>query len=93
MDSFSITLNTLREMINSRLRPGVDKIWVQGVNASTARLCFTIFYGDLARRYEMRFLDVKNFRHFRPDGDQENEMRLLEAYMVQFARVLGDVIG
>jgi hypothetical protein len=40
----------------------------------------------------MRFMDVKNFRHYRSDGDPDNELRLLEAYMVQFLRVLGDVI-
>jgi hypothetical protein len=91
MDSFSITLSRLRDMINSRLRPDIDKVWLQGVNAGNARLVFTIFYND-NRQYTMRFMDVKNFRHFRPDGDQENEMRLLEAYMVQFVRVLGDVL-
>ena len=89
MDSFSTTLIRLRDMVNSRLRPGIDKVWVQGVNASSARLVFTIFYND-NRHYTMRFLDVKNFRHYRPDGD--NELRLLDAYMVQFVRVLGDVI-
>ena len=91
MDSFSITLSRLRDMINSRLRPEVDKIWVQGVNSSNARLVFTIFYND-TRQYTMRFIDVRNFRHYRSDGDPDNELRLLENYMVQFVKVLGDVI-
>ena len=91
MDSFSITLSRLRDMINSRLRPDIDRVWVQGVNAGNARLVFTIFYND-NRQYAMRFMDVKNFRHYRSDGDQENELRLLEAYMVLCVRVLGDVI-
>ncbi len=91
MDSFSITLSRLRDMINSRLRPEVDKIWVQGVNSSNARLVFTIFYND-SRQYTMRFIDVRNFRHYRPDGDPDNELRLLEAYITQFRKVLDDVI-
>jgi hypothetical protein len=91
MDSFSTTLIRLRDMINSRLRPDIDRVWVQGVNAGNARLIFTIFYND-NRHYTMRFMDVKNFRHYRSDGDLDNELRLLEAYMVQFVRVLGDVI-
>ena len=91
MDSFSTTLIRLRDMINSRLRPDIDKVWVQGVNAGNARLIFTIFYND-NRHYTMRFMDVKNFRHYRSDGDLDNELRLLETYMVQFVRVLGDVI-
>ena len=91
MDSFSITLSRLRDMINSRLRPEVDKIWVQGVSASNARLVFTIFYND-SRQYTMRFIDVRNFRHYRPDGDTENEERLLENYITQFRKVLDDVI-
>jgi hypothetical protein len=40
----------------------------------------------------MRFIDVRNFRHYRPDGDTENEERLLENYITQFRKVLGDVI-
>ena len=91
MDSFSITLIRLRDMINSRLRPDIDKVWVQGVNAGNARLIFTIFYSD-KRHYTMRFMDVKNFRHYRSDGDPDNELRLLEAYMVQFVKVLSDII-
>jgi len=91
MDSFSITLSRLRDMINSRLRPEVDKIWVQGVSASNARLVFTIFYND-SRQYTMRFIDVRNFRHYRPDGDPDNELRLLETYITQFRKVLDDVI-
>ncbi len=92
MDSFSITLSRLRDMINSRLRPGVDKVWLQGVNAGNARLVFTIFYND-NRPYTMRFMDVKNFRHYRPDGDLENEERLLETYITQFRKVLDDIIA
>jgi hypothetical protein len=97
MDSFSITLIRLRDTINSRLRPGIDKVWVQGVSASNARLVFTIFYRDMTQTplncgYVMRFLEVKNFRHYRPDGDIENEERLLENYITHFRRVLDDII-
>jgi len=97
MDSFSITLNRLRDMINSRLRPGIDKVWVQGVSASNARLVFTIFFSDPTQTplncgYVMRFTNVKNFRHYRSDGDPDNEFRLLEVYMDQFMKILGDII-
>jgi hypothetical protein len=97
MDTFLNTLDRLSRMINSRLRPGVSKVWVQGVNAGNARLIFTIFFTDSTKTpfncgYITRFMDVKNFRHYRPDGDPDNELRLLDAYMVQFVRVLGDVI-
>jgi hypothetical protein len=97
MDSFSITLSRLRDMINSRLRPGVSKVWVQGVSASNARFVFTCFFDDpsvtpLNCGYTMRFIDVRNFRHYRSDGDAENEERLLENYITQFRKVLDDVI-
>lgn len=92
MDSFSLTMDRLRIIVNSRLRPGVSKVWVQAVNGSVARFVFTCFFEDHSRGYEMRFIDVKNFRHFRPDGDLENEMRLLEGYVTQFTRVLDDII-
>ncbi len=92
MDTFLNTLDRLSHMINSRLRPGVSKVWVQGVSASNARLVFTIFYNN-NRPYTMRFMDVKNFRHYRPDGDLENEERLLETYITQFRKVLDDIIA
>jgi hypothetical protein len=97
MDSFLNTLDRLSRMINSRLRPGVSKVWVQGVSASNASLVFTIFYRDMTQTplncgYVMRFLEVKNFRHYRHDGDIENEERLLENYITQFRRVLDDII-
>ena len=97
MDPFLNTLDRLCRMINSRLRPGVSKVWVQGVNASNARLVFTIFFDDPTQSalncgYVMRFIDVRNFRHYRPDGDPDNEIRLLEAYMTQFRKVLMNVI-
>lgn len=92
MDTFLNTLDRLCHMINSRLRPGVSKVWVQGVSASKARLVFTIFYNN-NRPYTMRFMDVKNFRHYRPDGDLENEERLLETYITQFRKVLDDIIA
>lgn len=92
MDSFSLTLSRLSIMINSRLRPNVSKIWVQGYNASNAKILFTIFYNDHTP-YTMRFLEIKNFRHYREDSsDQENELRLLEVYMTNFRKILNDVI-
>ena len=42
MDSFSTTLIRLRDMINSRLRPGVDKVWIQGVNAGNASIHYLL---------------------------------------------------
>ena len=92
MDSFILTMERIGTIVNSRLRPGVSKVWVQAVNGSVARFVFTCFFENHSRGYEMRFIDVKNFRHFRPDGDMENEMRLLEGYVTQFKRVLDDVI-
>lgn len=92
MDSFSLTLSRLSSMINSRLRPNVSKIWVQGYNSSNVKLVFTIFYNDHTP-YTMRFTDIRNFRHYREDSlDQENELRLLEAYMTSFRKTLNDVI-
>ena len=106
MDPFLNTLDRLSRMINSRLRPGVSKVWVQGVSASNARLVFTIFYTNplgtpLNCGYVMRFMDVKNFRHYRSanglDSEraiihEENEQRLLENYVTQFKKILDDVI-
>ena len=97
MDTFLNTLDRLSRMINSRLRPGVSKVWVQGVNASNARLIFTIFFENPSQAplncgYVMRFIDVRNFRHYRPDGNLENEERLLDQYIVQFRKILDDVI-
>jgi len=97
MDTFSITLIKLRDIINSRLRPNITKVWVQGVNSGNARLVFTIFYTNQIETpfncgYEMRFMDIKNFRHYRLDGDSDNEFRLLEQYIIQFGKVLNDII-
>lgn len=91
MNSFTDTLNRLSGIINSRLNPNIQKVWVQGFNSSSARLVFTIFNTD--NEHEMKFIDVKNFRHYRPDGDQENEARLLEGYITQFSKsVLSNTI-
>jgi hypothetical protein len=55
MNSFTDTLNRLSDMINSRLSPNIQKVWVQGVNNSSAKLVFTIFSND--NEHEMRLLE------------------------------------
>jgi len=96
MDSFTLTLNRFRTILNSRLRNGVTRIWVQGANASRSsggntRLLFTCFFTDNSQ-YEMRFLEVRNLRHYRIDGDIENEERLLNDYIIRFTKLLEDFI-
>lgn len=74
--SFGSTLSLLEELLTSRLSDGYRRIWVQGYNAGRASLIFTIF--ENGRPYRMEFATMSGFRQFRPTGELETEVRLIE---------------
>lgn len=90
--NFEATMEILQENLTTRLRTGFRKIWIQGCNRpSNVTLIFTIFpeRGD----YQMRFLDIKNFRQFRQDGNLEDEMAFIERHILSFQPTLSDFIA
>jgi len=74
--SFGTTLNLLQDLLTARLLPGFRRIWVQGSNSGKVTLLFTIFEEGHVP-YRMEFVNFKNFRQYRPDGDIDNEIRLM----------------
>jgi len=97
--SFERTLGILADRLSDRLRPEYRKIWVQGIYAKKpnsnnkvggSRLLFTIFTKD---SYVMRFLDVRNFRNYRFDGNIEEEDVLIERQIESFRTTLQDFIN
>ncbi len=87
--SFEGTLRLIRELVESRLRPGIRRVWVEGSNSGRARLVFTIF--EDGRDYRMEFLTISGFRQYRPiplDGDSsdyEREVRLMTEFVDRLA--------
>lgn len=81
--SFEGTLRILQELVNERALPGFRRIWVQGTNSGKIRLTFTIF--EDGNDYRMEFASFKNFRQYRPEGEIETEIRLLEE-MIEILR-------
>ena len=89
--SFERTLGILEDRLSNRLRPEYRRIWVQGNNkGGGCRLLFTIFTKD---EYTMKFLDVRNFRNYRFDGNIEEEDALIERQIESFRTTLGDFIN
>lgn len=92
MTNFERTLRILQERLTERLAPGYRKIWVQGSNRPGAtNLIFTIFpegHGD----YILRFTEIRNFRLFRPDGNLEEEMNIINRHIDSFQSTLQNYI-
>jgi hypothetical protein len=89
--SFERTLGILADRLSTRLRPEYGRIWVQGSNkGGESRLLFTIFTKN---EYVMKFLDVKNFRNYRFDGNIEEEDILIERQIESFRTTLEDFIN
>ena len=95
--SFEGTLLLMRELIESRLRPGIRRVWVQGSNAGRANLIFTIF--EDGRDYRMVFLPVNGFRQYRPIplsgdiADFERENALMDEFIERLrTTILSDVM-
>jgi hypothetical protein len=89
--SFERTLGILADRLRARLRPEYRSIWVQGNNkGGGSRLLFTIFTKD---DYTMRFLDVRNFRNYRFDGNIEEEDVLIERQIESFRTTLQEFIN
>lgn len=78
--SFEGTLRLIHDLIESRLAPGIRRVWVQGSNSGRTNLVFTIF--EDGRDYRMEFLTINGFRQFRPSAeDRENEIRLMNEFI------------
>lgn len=92
MTNFERTLTILQERLSDRLAPGYRKIWVQGSNRpSAANLVFTIFPVG-SGPYTMEFMEIRNFRNYRPDGNLEEEMSLINRNIDSFQSVLENYI-
>jgi hypothetical protein len=92
MTNFERTLRILQERLNERLAPGYSRIWVQGSNkSSVTNLVFTIFpTGN--DQYVIKFLEIRNFRNYRPDGNLEEEMNIINRHIDSFKSVLENYI-
>lgn len=77
--SFENTLSLLQELMNARLNPNFKRIWVQASNSGKTRFCFTIF--PVNGQYNMEFLEMGSFRHFRTDGNIDEEIQLIENFI------------
>lgn len=86
--SFDNTLGLIQSILNTRLTPNYRKIWVQGNNLGTTRLIFTIFPNN-NENYRFISLSVKNFRRFRPDGDSETELSLINNFISSLVELNG----
>lgn len=97
MTNFELTLNKIQSILNDRLLPGYNRIWVQGVNKpSGVQLVFTIFGDKITRvssNYEMKFTTIKNFRQFRPDGNPTEEMEIINRHVESFRTLLSEYIS
>ena len=92
MTNFERTLRILQERLNERLAPGYRRIWVQGSNRpSGTSLVFTIFPTGHGQ-YTMKFLEIKNFRNYRPDGNLEEEMSIINRHIGSFQPILQNYI-
>jgi hypothetical protein len=90
--NFERTMELLQQVLQGRLRDGYRKIWVQGCNRpSNVTLIFTIF--PEVGNYQMRFLDIRNFRQFRQEGDMDQEMELLHRHISSFEPTLSEYIN
>jgi hypothetical protein len=85
-------MQLLQSTLSTRLLPGYKKIWVQGCNRpSNVTLIFTIF--PEVGNYQMKFLDIRNFRQFKQEGNQDEEMTLLQRHISSFEPTLGEFIN
>ena len=74
--SFGLTLRVMEDLISARLMPEFRRVWVQGSNSGKVNLIFTIF--ENGKSYRMEFETFKNFRNYKPEGELETEIRLME---------------
>ena len=92
MTNFERTLRTMQDQINERLATGYRRIWVQGSNRpGSTNLVFTIF-PEGHGQYEMKFMEIRNFRNYRPDGNLEEEMSIINRHIDSFQSVLENYI-
>jgi hypothetical protein len=91
MDTFSITLREISNNLQERRREGVSKIWVQGVNGSLARLVLTVFFNNHST-YQMRFIDIRNFRHVKIEDSEELRNSIIDGYVELITRNMQDFV-
>jgi hypothetical protein len=85
-------LRVIQEQINERLVTGHRRVWVQGSNRiGYVNLIFTIF-PEGHGQYEMKFMEIRNFRNYRPDGNLEEEMSIINRHIDSFQSVLENYI-
>lgn len=90
MTNFEQTLNMIQTDLNRRLTNGYHRLWVQGYNSPKGTtILFTVFNRD---GYKMEFLRVQNFRQYRPEGDQAEELEILNRHIQSFRTLLSDYV-
>ena len=90
--SLETTLRLLQSLLSERLNSDYRSIRVEASNAGRVKFCFTVFYtsnrlnerGGFYESYGMRFVEVKNFRNFRPDGELGHEVAQIENLIETF---------
>jgi hypothetical protein len=68
--SFENTLRLIGDLIEERLNPEYNRIWVQASNAGRVKFCITVFPVNQNERYRLLFQEYPNFRNWR--GNVEN---------------------
>lgn len=93
MTNFERTLSVLQNLLSERLSDEYHRIWVDGCisRSSDVKLVFTIFPRDNST-YSMEFIQVRNFRQFRPDGNLDEEMSIMNRHIDSFQSVLENYI-
>ena len=68
--SLDRTLRLIQELLQERLNPKFNRIWVQASNAGRVKLCITVFPVNATENYKLFFQECVNFRNWR--GTEEN---------------------
>lgn len=91
MTNFERTLRLIQDNLTDRLRPEYHRVWVQGCNRpSMVTLLFTFFNRD---GYQMRFLNVRNFRQFRQESENvAEEMAFISRHIESFQVTIEDFV-
>jgi len=78
MNPFQRTLSLIQERLNSDLPEGYRRIWVEGNNKNSIRLCITLF--PIRGNYTFIFHDIKNFRNVKDDMDELMVNQIISEY-------------
>lgn len=94
MTNFEKTLDLIQQRLSNSLLPNYNKIWVQGYNSpKVTKLVFTIFNKE---SYQMKFVDINNFRQFKQENVEKNEsieLEVINTHVYSFRTLLQEYIN